>query len=168
MKTKRVKETVPATDATPTLTKRDITRAAFNDSTLSQKHFKLGEHTFPVKDLSYDEYTKFLMLISPLADSLIGKITDKVQAQSLGLQNLDVKLFSIKDIITYCGDTLPELAAICIRTSEPEFTAEKAKELGKTPFALAEVVFVQLVHNNTLKDFADFFQRVLPLFGKKQ
>lgn len=161
------KSTTQSKDATSPLTKEKILSAASNDSTLSRNTFTLGDRTFPLKDLSYDQYNKFLLLIAPLADGLIGRIGDKVKSQELGIESLDISLFSVTDILSYCGNTLPDLALIAVQTSDPTMTIEQVKEMGKTPFKLAEIVMLQMVHNNTIKDFADFFARILPLFGKK-
>lgn len=161
------KSTTSTPNATVTLTKEQITSAALNDSTLSRKTFTLGDRTFPLKDLTYDQYNKFLLLVAPLADGLIGKIGDKIKATELGLTGLDVSLFSVKDVLSYCGEALPELALIAVQTSDPTMTIAQVKELGKTPLKLAEVVVAQMVHNNMIKDFADFFGQILPYFKKK-
>lgn len=153
--------------ATPALTKAEITRAAFNDSALSQTHFQLGDRTFPVKDLSYDQYTKFLLLVSPLVDLIIGRIGDKVKAEELGLGDLDISLFSVTDILRYCGDKLPEMAAICCQASDPTVTPELVKSLTNKPFDLAEIVLKQIIQNNMINDFAGFFARLLPMTKKK-
>ena len=161
------KSTTQSNNATSTLTKEKVLSAATNDSTLSRNTFTLGDRTFPLKDLSYDQYNKFLLLIAPLADGLIGRIGDKVKSQELGIQSLDVSLFSVTDVLSYCGKSLPELALIAVNASDPTITLEQVKAMGKTPFKLAEIVMLQMVHNNTIRDFADFFAQILPLFQKK-
>jgi hypothetical protein len=161
------KSTTQSQDANSPLTKEKLLSAATNDSSLSRNTFTLGDRTFPLKDLTYDQYNKFLLLIAPLADGLIGRIGDKAKSQELGIEGLDISLFSVSDILSYCGNVLPELALIAVQATDPNMTVEQVKNLGKTPFKLAEIVMLQLVHNNTIKDFADFFARILPLFGKK-
>jgi hypothetical protein len=150
----------------PALTKQEVTRAALNEP--SRTTFTLGDRTFPLKDLSYDQYTKFLTLLAPLADGLIGKISDRVAVSQIsGIEDLDTSLFSVKDIFVYCGKYLPELVTIICQTTDPTVTVEWVKDAGKTPFKLAEIVLLQMMHNNTIKDFADFFERMLPILSRK-
>jgi hypothetical protein len=159
---KKTKNTTTQDSATTSLTKTEIVRAALNDSTLSRDTFQLGDKTFPIKDLTYDQYTKFLILLSPLADSLISKAVGS-STQLPGLEgDVDISMFNISDMIRLCGESLPDLALICVHASEPTMTLSQVKELGKTPFALAHIVIAQMARNNMLKDFADFFAQLLP------
>jgi hypothetical protein len=152
--------------ASPKLTKKDVVRAALNDSALSQTHFQLGDRTFPLKDLTYDQYNKFLLLVAPLVDIVIGRMGERAQAQQLGFSDLDISLFSVTDILKYCGEAIPELATICCQASDPTVTVETVKSLTNKPTVLAGIILKQIVHNNMIQDFADFFGQILPLTKK--
>jgi hypothetical protein len=159
-KTKQAKKS-----ATPELTKQDIVGAALNDSLLSRDTFQLGDRTLPIKDLSYDQYSKFIILLAPLADTLIAKTTG-LTTKLPDLEDLDTSMFSISDLIVLCGEKLPDLALICVQASDPTITMATMKELAKTPFNLAHIVIAQIARNNMLKDFSDFFQQLLPKKNK--
>lgn len=160
-----MKKTTKTKESKPALTKQEVTRAALNEP--SRTTFTLGERTFPLKDLSYDQYTKFLTLLSPLADGLMSRIGERVAASQIGIESLDTSMFSVKDLFDFCGEQLPHLVLIMCQSSDPSVTLEQVKDMGRTPFKLAECVVLQMLHNNIIKDFSDFFGRMLPLVMKK-
>jgi hypothetical protein len=151
---------------TASLTTVQITTAALNDPALSPDEFKLGDRVFKVVDLSYDDYMKFITLLSPLIDSIFGKLARRAPSIPGVTLAPDTDQFSVKQLFQYCGSTLPEMAALVCKASDPEIAVDEIKLLAKTPFKLADVILLQMERNNILKDFADFFARILPLMKR--
>jgi hypothetical protein len=144
-----------------TLTEKEIIRAATNDPALSARTFTLGERTFTVVDLEYDDYLKFLAYLQPLLEAVTAKI-----ASIRGLQ-LDLGTggggMSASALIGFCGKDLPEMARLVCKGTDAGITVEEIKKLGKTPFRLSEIVIAQIEQNNIVKDMSDFFGQSLRL-----
>lgn len=160
------KPSLPAKERPATLTKVEVIRAASNDPLLSTDKFTLGDREFTLLDLGYDDYMKFLTLFAPLFDGIFKNVAQKQAAKETGLPGLDTPSLSdvpITTIITYCADNLPQLAHIVCKQSDPKITVEEVKTLAKTPMKMVEIIMLQIKRNNIIKDFADFFQQILPL-----
>lgn len=143
----------------PTLTQTEIVRAFTNTPVLAKNQVVLGDRTFPIVDLPYDDYLVFFSLLSPLFNvvaglgvfsGMVGDVVEDMTPQSL---------------LKYCGQELPQLAQICLKQSDPTITVEDVKKISN-PFKLATVVLKQIEQNNMLVDIKDFFELTLPLMQK--
>jgi len=138
-----------------------IVRAVTNDPSLAERTVVLGDRTFPVLDLPYDQYTLFLAQLQPLLEGLLGTLPG---LSGLGLNDA----LTPAALITYCGKSLPEMARIVCAQSAPEITVAEVKLLGKTPFKLASVVLEQIDQNGIIADIKAFFVQLAPLLKKKK
>lgn len=147
------------------LNDREIIRAATNHPDLADDFIVLGTEpntrTFPIVDLPYDDYTRFLVLLQPVIQLAAGKL-----ASITGMQITSP--INIMDVIKECADSLPELATIVCQQSDRTISIEDVKVLGKTPFKLAEVVIKQIERNRMIGDISDFFVQILPLMRTPQ
>jgi|SRR6185437_436649 len=145
-----------------TLTKTDIIRAATNNPVLSTSQFTLGDKVYTIVDLAYDDYLAFLSMLQPLIEQLVKGVSGR---RGISLNGIDISTpgISAANIIAYCSENLPKMAQIVCKATDPDITIEKIKADAKNPFKLAEVVLAQVIQNNIIKDFASFFQSVLPL-----
>lgn len=140
------------------LTQKEIVRAATNDPVLSEVKVKLGDREFPILDLPYDDYIKFLAHLQPLMEVFLGKI-GAIQ----GVEMPVASSLNAASLVAYCAADLPEMVQIIIAQSDPTVTAEEVKRQGKNPFKLAAIVLEQIQQNRMIADFSDFFLQVLPL-----
>lgn len=145
----------------PSITPQEISRAATNDPALSDDEFILGGRKFKVVDLPYDDYIKFISLMQPLLESLVNGVSEKA-----GLKLPEIVIptsgFTVAGLVKACVGALPEMACIVCSQTDPTITVDEVKTLAKTPFKLAQVVLKQIVRNNIIKDFSDFFEQVIP------
>ncbi len=150
--------------ASPTLTKTDIVRAATNDPALALSQFTLGDKTYQIVDLSYDEYLVFVSMLQPVLDHLLRGAAGK---QGISLNGVDVPApsFSTADLLKYCKDDLPKMVQIVCKASDSssELTIEQIKEQAKNPFRLADIVLLQILQNGIIRDVAGFFRTILPI-----
>lgn len=144
----------------PKLSKEEQIRAATNSPELSEETFQLGDQTFKIIDLPYDDYLQFVSLLSPLLDAFISKLTP---AASIPGINLDSGKVTTAAVMKYCGTSLPEMVRIVCSQTDPAITVETVKAKGKNPFRLAGIVMLQISRNNIIGDFADFFAQIAPL-----
>jgi hypothetical protein len=144
-----------------TLTEREVIRAATNDPSLSDRTVTLGGRTFKVVDLEYDNYLKFLALLQPLLESVASKVASM---RGITIENSSGTM-NVSGMISYCGQSLPEMVRIVLSATEPDITIEEVKQLGKTPFKMAEIVLAQVDQNNIIKDISDFFAQSLRLLS---
>jgi len=152
MRTKKQPELVPDQ---PSLSQEDLVRAATNSPSLAKNTVILGDRTFPIVDLPYDAFIRFLALLQPLLEVFASKITGGLTSSTGG--------FTASSIVTYLADSLPELALICVEQTDPTMTVQKVKEMGRTPFALANIVIKQIEANKIIGEISDFFVTLLPL-----
>lgn len=137
------------------LTQQEIVRAATNSPELAVDSFELGGREFKILDLPYDDYLKFFALLEPLLSGVAGQLT------AFRIGNVDG--LSVKDVIKYCGQQLPEMVRlICVQT-EPHVTTKDVKDWARSPFSLASIVLKQVAHNKMIEDVTDFFASLLPL-----
>jgi hypothetical protein len=136
------------------LSEKEIARAVSNDPALSEVSFELGDRTFKIVDLAYDDYLAFLAELQPLVEAMFGSVMSS--GSSLGE-------LSAQSILKYCGRSLPEMVRIVCRQTDPDITTDEVKRLAKSPFKLAWVVLKQVEQNNMVKEFADFFGSIVPL-----
>jgi len=148
----------------PTLTEAEKVRAAVNDPA---DQFTLGGRAFKIVDLTYDDYLRFIVLLEPLIKGLVAKVGAVSNVKIPGME-LDSSSLSASGIVTYCGESLPEMVRIICSQTEPDITVAEVKLLGKNPFNLAKVVMRQVAQNGIIKDFTDFFGQILPLFTPPQ
>ena len=144
----------------PKLSKEEQIQAAVNSPELSEQSFQLGDQTFKIIDLPYDDYLQFVSMLSPLLDAFISKLTP---AASIPGINLDSGKVTSAALLKYCGTTLPEMVRIICSQTDPAITVETIKAKGKNPFRLAGIVMQQISRNNIIGDFADFFAQIAPL-----
>lgn len=138
------------------LTPQDIARAIGNDAAQATRFIKLGERTFPVLDLEYDDYVTYMALMEPLLQAVVTAVASRVGVE-FGSE------ISPQSIIKHCAKVLPEMVRLSCKASDPDITVEEVKRLGKTPFVLAAAALQQIVQNNMVKDFQDFFGQIAPL-----
>jgi hypothetical protein len=141
------------------LTQKEIARAMTNDPALSEVSFTLGDRTYKVVDLAYDDYTTFLSLLSPLIEGVAKKFISHVQVVDSG------ENFSLRptDLFDYCKNELPKLVAIICNQTDQSITEHDVKAVAKSPIQLAQIVMLQFQQNNIIKDIGDFFVQTLPL-----
>ena len=151
-------------EETKELSSAEISRAFTNDPVLSTDDFQLGDRTFKVVDLGYDDYITFMTMLEPLLSALVGKISAK---SGLKLPDIDLGTFTISGLTSYCKDSLPEMVRIICSQTDPTITIEEVKTLGKTPFKLAEIVIIQVNRNGIVKEFTAFFGQILRLMKAK-
>lgn len=143
----------------PNLSKQEIVRAATNDPSLSQKIVLLGDREFPIVDLPYKDHILFLAKLQPLLEGLAAGVasTLKVPLPGAGL--------TAAGLLKYCMESLPEMACIVCRQTDPTITPEYVMEKAKSPIQLATIVLKQIEHNNTLTELSDFFVQVIPMIN---
>lgn len=156
MKKPKLESTTPVVEETPKITTLDLVRAATNDPALSTISVTLGDKDYPVVDLPYDAYIRFLALLQPLLEVFASKLTGGLSGSSTGA-------LSAASIIQYCSSSLPEMALIVVEQTDPDITIEQVKVLGKTPFKLAAIVIKQIEANKMITEISDFFVQLLPL-----
>ena len=144
--------------STPTQT--DIIRAVTNDPALASDHFMLGERSFPLVDLPYDDYLKFFAHLQPVLDNMVGGVT----GGALGVSGE----FTMQKILEYAGSSLPEMVYLMCKQTDPTITVEDIKGLVRSPFVLAAAVIKQVNHNRMIDDIKDFFAQILPLLTKEK
>lgn len=149
---------------TPSLSQKDIVRAVTNDPSLSSDEFKLGDRTFKVVDLGYDDYLKFMVAMKPLLSGIAAGMS---KAKGVSVPGIDLPETSATEmkILEFCQDELPEMVRIVCAQTDPDITVAEIKKLGKTPFNLAPIALKQMVRNNIISQFTSFFGQILPLMG---
>jgi hypothetical protein len=116
--------------------------------------------SFEIKHLSYDAYLEFCELARPI-------LTACSSALDMGNNNGEFKLefnpmaVDFASLLKLAGKELPRMAWLCCRQSEPKITIEEVKHLGYRPQALLSVVLQQIKHNEMVKEFADFFPKIV-------
>lgn len=149
----------------PAVTQLDIVRAATNDPALAKDTATLGDRTFPLVDLPYDDYIRFLALLQPLLETLTSQL-----ARTAGIGTGLASILSPNALVKYCAESLPEMVCIICEQTDPTITVSEVKRLGKTPFALATIVLLQVQQNRIIADITDFFVQILPFLnmGKRK
>lgn len=146
-----------AKDETPILTEQDKIRAAVN---LPAGTFTLGDRTFEIKDLPYDDYIAFVGYISPLIDTLINRVAVK---NALGLPGIDIDPTQLNTlhVLSMCKDTLPKMVTLMCNQTDKDVTEAEVKRLAGRPTVLANAVMLQMHQNGIIKDFTDFFGQMV-------
>lgn len=147
------------TSATPSL--ETITRAVTNDPMLSENIVTLGSEKIVILDLPYDDYITFLSLLKPFLHMFAGSLSTEFGLGSMATDNM-----TAANLLSYCADSLPEMAWIVVKQTRPELDIEDIKKLAKTPFKMAGIVVAQVNQNKMIQDIADFFGQILPLMKK--
>lgn len=173
------KSALPVTDLAPlpkaTLSKAQIAAATSNSPALAPNQVKLGDRTFAILDLEYDEYLTFTSHLEPLLKSVAGMVTQRAGISVPGLE-ADLSGIDASFLMKFCGKALPEMAVIVLnmeervaadsagRPTDPAKLVDIAwvKKNAKNPMVLATVVMKQIAKNNMIMDFLDFFVQVLP------
>lgn len=157
------------------LTKAQLVAAATNDPDLAKDQFKLGDRTFKIVDLEYDEYLLFTSYIEPLLRGAAGLVTTRAGVSVPGLEN-DLSSIDAGFLMKFCSKSLPEMAVIVCNMQEHAAAAlDKrtvdqtklvdvawVKKAAKNPMVLAGIVMRQINQNNMIMAFMDFFVQVLP------
>jgi hypothetical protein len=160
MDTQTVENVVPAS----TLTEQEILAAATNDPSLSNSEFTLGNKTYKLVDLCYDDYVSFLAYLQPFLDALVGSTAQKAGLSIPGISigdSLDATV-----LIRFCSKSLPEMVRIICKQTVPNITVEEVKAAAKNPFTLATIVMQQVAKNGMIRDFASFFAQMTPLLRR--
>lgn len=158
-RTKKNPET--PTQETPAVTERDMVRAALNAPELSEKEFKLGEKVYKVIDLEYDDYLMFVELLTPLIDVLQNR-AKQAEVSVPDIAVVPEAGLDFRAVLKYCKKELPELVQIICKQTDPNITVEDIKKAGN-PIKLANIVLQQILQNNMIQEFADFFVQMIPL-----
>jgi hypothetical protein len=116
--------------------------------------FTLGDRTFPVKDLSYDDYIEFVRLARPI-------ITGAVAGFDLMSGDFNPMAIDYEDLLSLAGKELPKMAWLCCRASDAKITIDQVKALARRPYPLIDVVLVQVKHNQMVAELKDFFPVVV-------
>jgi hypothetical protein len=168
-------ETPPTPSPEKALSKAQIAAATSNSPALAPNQVKLGDRTFAILDLEYDEYLEFTSHLEPLLKSVAGMVTKRANISIPGLE-ADMSEINVSFLMKFCGKALPEMAVIVLNMEE-RVAAESAgrptdpaklidiawvKKNAKNPMVLAGIVMKQIAKNNMIMDFLDFFVQVLP------
>lgn len=145
---------------TKTPTQTEIVRAATNSPELSTHSFTLGDRTFPIVDLPYDDYIKFFAYLQPLIEKFAGAVTG-ISFTSQANDDL-----SVSGLITYCSASLPEMVRMMCAQTDPSVTVDDVKSWVRSPFKLASIVMEQVKANKVIEDLADFFDQIVPLLKR--
>jgi hypothetical protein len=141
---------------TQTLDQKEVIRALTNDPVLSDIEVELSGRKFKIVDLPYNDNCVFLTLIAPLLEAFSSRV--------MGGNDSALDSFQPSALLKYCSESLPQMAHIVLRQTDPTLTVEDVKTLGKSPFKLASVVLAQITHNKTITDLMDFFVQAAPLW----
>lgn len=120
--------------------KMQIAQAVSNSS---EEVFELGDREFKLRDLCYDDYIEFVEHMSPFIE--------KVMKATMS-DNMDISGF-----VKFAGKGLPRMVWLMVHKQDETITEEWIKEAAKTPYALAELAFKQVVKNRMIEEFARFF-----------
>lgn len=153
----------PVVEEGSTLTQQQIAEAATQNPTLSPDEFKLGEATYKVVHLPYDDYIAFLAYLQPFLDALVARMGNKVK---VSIPGLDIgKSLDASALVKFCMKSLPEMTQIIVKQTSPNMTIDEIKQIAGTPFVLAEIVLKQVIKNGMIKEFASFFVSMAPLLS---
>jgi hypothetical protein len=133
-------------------TKKQI-HGATNSPVMSETKVMLGNREYKLVHLPYRDYVQFICLVEPALKGVLNGgfvIDEALEATSI-----------IRPLL----DTLPELAWLCLKQTNPKLTVEDVMEYGKTPVALANIVLAQIKHNNMIEEFASFFTQATTLLS---
>jgi hypothetical protein len=145
----------------PSLSEQEILAAATNHPSLSTDEFVLGDRTYKVVSLPYDDYITFLTYLQPFLDGIVGKIADKAEVSIPGISlssPIDASAF-----VRFCGKSLPEMARLICKQTNPDITVDEIKVQAGNPFVLASIVLKQVNKNKMIATFASFFGQLTPL-----
>jgi len=145
----------------PPITKEQIVAAVTNAPELSPDEFQLGDGTFKVVFLPYNDYVTFLGYLQPFLSTLIVK---KAVTEKVSIPGIDLGISAdANTLITFCIRSLPEMVRLIAKQTVPDITVEEIKLRAQNPFVLAGIVMQQIAKNNMIRDFALFFRQVTPL-----
>jgi len=135
------------------LDKLDVAEAALNDPNFNRDEVVLGDQTFKIMHLEYDDYIQFVAYLEPFFNVLLS---------NTGLSKTEANL-DFKSLITLCKNDLPEMGRLVLKQSKPDITIEEVKSLCKTPFKICDLVFLQYHKNETVKEFQSFFPQLVTI-----
>lgn len=155
-------ETTNAQAPEVVLTEAQILEAATNSPVLSPDEFQLGDKTFKLVYLPYDDYVQFLGHLQPVLEALVNK---KAEKAGIAIPGIDLSAsLNPSSILKFCSSSLPEMVRLICKQTDAKITTADIKTLARSPFALATIVLKQVSKNEVLKDFTSFFAQVTPLF----
>lgn len=155
--------------AAPAISDELIHSAVNNDY---NKKFILGDRVFDLKDLEYDDYVLFIKLSQPIVESIVGVIQPVIMQAKDGkmISDLDLDLsgIDVQVIADLAGYNLPLMTHLCCKQSDPRVTIDDVKKLSmiknssgvRGPLQMAEVIMKQVVHNQMIEEFVNFFPRL--------
>lgn len=139
------------------MTNEAVAQVVSNDPVTSGVEVKLGDRTFKLVDLAYDDYVTFNAFLEPFLKAFAGSM--------LGRDSGSFSALTASDLVRYCSDSLPQMVQICLRQTEPRITVQEIKTLGRTPFKLVPIVLKQVERNGIIQEITDFFELMLPIMG---
>jgi hypothetical protein len=150
---------------TPVLSEREINFAATNSPDLAPDEFKLGERTFKVMNLRYDDYIAFLGYLKPFLDG-IGKAI--VSSKGIKVPEIEINpsTLNASTLFQFCLKDLPAMVRIVCAQTDKTVTVEQIKEWAGEPFTLCEIVIKQIVRNQMIAHFSSFFAHLLPILAR--
>jgi hypothetical protein len=168
------KRTTKVVPSETTLSEKEIARAVTNAPALAADEFTIKDRTFKIVDLEYDDYLNFISMFKPVFEKITGTQASDTSLPGIPLAN--PTSLKIDAILAYCKDDLPALACIVCNAQEkaqalldnrapnPDNMVTVAwLKKNSNPLKLAGLVLKQLMNNNMITDFADFFVQALPL-----
>lgn len=173
MATKKTKEVEP-TPTESTLSSKEISRAVTNSPLLAVDEFQIKDRVFKIVDLGYDDYLDFIALFKPMFEQMAG--VKKEEPTLPGISLTDPSSLKVDSLIMYCKKDLPALACIVCNAQERAMAELEKREPNpanmvepqwlkdnSNPIRLANIVLKQLLQNNMISEFADFFVQALPI-----
>lgn len=149
--------------STQAITPEELVRAAIN---LPADQFKLGDRTFNIVDLPYDDYLEFTTNLAPFIEKVSSSLLSKFNVPNPDL--VTTPEFNTSSIIASIGHNLPKLVQIICRQTDPFITTDDIKELAKKPTALIEPVIKQIKQNDMINDLASFFAQGMEILIPKK
>ena len=131
--------------------KLQIVHGVTNSAATSDTTVQLGDRTFKLVHLPYDDYTDFICLAEPVLKSIMQGLSNGF-GDSLAVEATSI----VKPLLK----TLPEIVFICLKQTDPNITISEIKTLAKSPMPLAKIVVAQAQHNGMIQEFSDFFAQM--------
>lgn len=163
-----------ATPATPepTLTTKEIVAEFTNDPALAEGSFSLGDRTFKILSLGYDQYLEFCAYLTPLFGAVAGLVSKNIrEKQGVEIPGIDLNTDGITpgSLLAFAKKDLPTMVSIVCNmeatvteNQDLKVTPEWVKKHASTPWQLADIVMKQVAKNNIIGDFASFFVQTIP------
>lgn len=129
--------------------------------------FKVGKpgspeyREFPIKDLDYKSYIAFCRVAKPIIEAAAGALKVGMDDAGQVAVNFDPFGIDFEALMDLAEKDLPHMAWLCLKQSDPKLTVAKVEEMLPRPQLMLEIVLQQVKQNNLVKEFADFFPRLM-------